>query len=324
MENFVKKCLKYNGIIKPLLIPTNIMEGPSLTNPSVININGNIIVNIRNVNYTLYHSELNKFEHRWGPLSYIHPEHDPHLRTTNYISILNNDLDSIFISKVDTSSLDVEPLWDFVGLEDARLIHWDNKIYLCGVRRDTTTNGQGRMELSEIVINNNEVKEISRFRIPAPNENEYCNKNWMPILSNPYEFIKWSNPIEIVKVDPIDKTCKVLFNSSVYVQGYPDWRGSSQVLKYKGYYFCIVHETDLYRSETGNKDATYRHRFLVWDQNWNLVQISKLFSFLDTKIEFCCGMDIHENHALITFGVQDNAAFILKINMENLWNIIYE
>lgn len=324
MTNFVKRALESGGIIKPLLIPPNDMEGPSLTNPSVLNINDTIVVNIRNVNYTLYHSELNKFEHRWGPLSYIHPEHDNHLRTTNYISVLNDNLDSQFISKVDTSSLDIEPLWDFVGLEDARLINWNNKLFLCGVRRDTTTNGQGRMELSEIIFDNNTIREISRFRIPSPNENEYCNKNWMPILSMPYHFIKWCNPLEIVIADPIQKTCSTVLNSSSFIPGFPDWRGSSQVIKLENAYLSIIHETNLYRSKIGNKDATYRHRFLVWDNNWNLIKISKIFSFLNTKIEFCCGMDIYKDNLLITFGIQDNAAFILKAPISMVKDFINE
>lgn len=254
MDNFVKQSLNNGGIIKPLLIDPSLMDGPSLTNPSVININNYIIVNIRNVNYTLYHAELNKFEHRWGPLSYIHPEHDMHLRTTNYISILdNNNLESISTFKVDTSSFDVEPLWEFVGLEDARLINWDNKLYLCGVRRDTTTNGVGRMELSEINLGPDMAKEVSRFRIPAPNEQEYCNKNWMPILSKPYEFIKWCNPLEIVKANISNKSCEVLLSSQNYASGYRDWRGSSQVILFNDNYLALVHETDLYRSELGKK-----------------------------------------------------------------------
>ncbi len=313
------------GSIKPLLVDPSIMEGPSLTNPSVINIDNNIIVNIRNVNYTLYHSEKNKFEHRWGPLSYIHPEHDMHLRTTNYISLLDsNNLDHISTAKVDTSTLDVQPLWDFVGLEDARLIYWDNKLYLCGVRRDTTTNGVGRMELSEISLDSTGAKEISRFRIPVPNEQEYCNKNWMPILSMPYTFIKWCNPLEIIQTDPINKTSKVILSSKECITGYSDWRGSSQVISLNNYYLAIVHETYLYKSELGNKDATYRHRFLLWDKNWQIITISPIFSFMDTKIEFCCGMDIINNNILITFGVQDNAAYILKSPINFIEKFIYE
>ena len=53
-------------------------------------------------------------------------------------------------------------MWDFVGLEDARLVKWNETYYLCGVRRDTTTNGQGRMELSEIDIKDDSVKELKR------------------------------------------------------------------------------------------------------------------------------------------------------------------
>lgn len=323
MDNFVKKALAAGGDIKPLLIPTDIMEGPSLTNPSVLYYQNHILVNIRNVNYTLYHSELHNFEHRWGPLSYIHPEYDNHLRTVNYLAILNYDLDIINVNKVNTSFFDKEPLWDFVGLEDARLINWDNKLFLCGVRRDTTTNGQGRMELSEIRFIDGIPTEVSRFRIPAPNENEYCNKNWMPILDHEYHFVKWSNPLEIVVADPIQKTCSSVIQKPEYIEA-KDWRGSSQLISYKNYYISLVHETNLYRSDTDKKDATYRHRFLVWDKNWNLIKKSKIFSFLDTKIEFCCGMDIKDNTCVITFGIQDNAAFILKVPSIFIEQFIFE
>ena len=92
-------------------------------------VNGKILVNIRNVNYTLYHSELNKFEHVWGPLSYVHPENDLHLRTVNFISELDDDLNTVHYSKVDTSNFDTyKPQWDFVGLEDVRLIEWEDEV----------------------------------------------------------------------------------------------------------------------------------------------------------------------------------------------------
>ncbi len=35
------------------------------------------------------------------------------------------------------SELDVPPVWTFIGLEDGRLVKWDEKYYLIGVRRDT-------------------------------------------------------------------------------------------------------------------------------------------------------------------------------------------
>ena len=74
-----------------------------------------------------------------------------------------------------------------------------------------------------------------------------------------------------------------------------------------------MHETNLFKSEAGRKNAIYRHRFTYWDKNFNIIKFSKEFTFLNTWIEFSCGMARYGNEYLITFGVQDNAAFILRV-----------
>jgi len=317
MDCFVKFASERGGTIAPLVIPHKDLSGPALTNPSVLVLQDKIYVNLRNINYTLYHSEIKKFEHIWGPLVYIHPENEVKLKTTNIICELNDDLSIKNYATIDTSLLDKPPLWEFIGLEDGRLINWNNTLYLCGVRRDTTTNGEGRMELSEITFDGKEAKEISRFRIPTPgNKESYCEKNWMPILDTEYHYVKWTNPTEIVKVDKDNSTCETVLHKN-YIPGMRDWRGSSQVVKWKNNYICLIHETDLFRSECGRKDATYRHRFIVWDSEWNIIKYSKSFSFMNGEIEFCCGMDKLNNDFLITFGYQDNAAYILKVS-ENI------
>jgi hypothetical protein len=313
--NFVKLALENGGTIKPLLIKPEDLSGPSLTNPSVFIYQNKILVNIRNVNYTLYHSELNRFEHMWGPLSYIHPENDMHLRTTNYLAELNDDLDIVYYAKIDTSQFDTyQPQWDFVGLEDCRLVEWENKLYICGVRRDLDTKGTGRMELSEIVIDGEKVKEVSRYRIPGPPpDNEYCMKNCTPILDKPFHLLKWTNPTTLMKFDVSGKDTEI-FETSPYVPLGNDMRGGSQVIPFNDGYLTLVHETDLYKSEQGKKDATYKHRFVFWNKDFQLQKRSKLFSFLNMKIEFSCGMIEYQDNFLITFGTQDNAAYILKIS----------
>ena len=170
-EYIAKKVIEAGGSIRPLIIPCEYTNGTGLMNPSVLIDNGKILVNIRHVNYTFYHSEKKLFQHQWGPLTYVHPENDMHLRTNNFYCELDGDLNIVRYNMIDMSKFDTyEPLWDFVGLEDARLVRWDEKLYITGVRRDTTTNGEGRMELSEIIVNEDSVKEISRFRIPPPKD----------------------------------------------------------------------------------------------------------------------------------------------------------
>lgn len=311
--NFAQLALYYGGSIHPLIIPAEKTNGTGLFNPSVFVDDDKILVNIRHCQYTLYHAELNKCEHQYGPLVYLNPENDITLTTTNYIVELDESFNTLKQYKVDTSSLDQQPLWEFVGLEDARLVKWNGTYYLCGVRRDTTTNGQGRMELSEIQFNGDEIKEISRFRIPAPGKDDsYCEKNWMPILDQPFCFVKWTNPTEVVKVDPQNNSCTTIHLGNYAQKTNKDLRGGSQVIPWKDGYLTLNHETDLYFSEAGRKDATYRHRFTYWDKNWNIIKISNEFSFMNAKIEFACGMAHYKNNILITFGFQDNSSYILN------------
>ena len=320
-----KTVLDHGGCLFPLIIPADKTNGTGLMNPSIFWDGDRMLCNIRHVNYTLYHSENKRFQHRYGPLQYLHPENDRHLRTWNYMARLDSNLQIRHIEQIDTSELDQEPIWEFVGLEDARVVRWDDRLYLTGVRRDTTTNGQGRMELSEIVIDDQGVREIARERIPAPGANtSYCEKNWMPVLDQPYTYVKWTNPTEVVRYDPETKTTNTVFlDQTNHIPNLPDLRGGSQVIPYGDHYLALTHEVDLFKSEHGQKDAVYRHRFIVWTRDWHLVKITPSFSFMGADIEFCCGAAWQDRNLLVTFGYQDNAAFLLKIPRNLLDQILW-
>lgn len=319
-NNFVKLVLENGGSIHPLIIPSELTNGTGTFNPSIYNDNGKLFVNIRHCQVTIFHSEKGIYEHQWGPLAYLNPENDITLTTTNYFCELNDDLTMKKIHKVDFSNFNEKPKWEFIGLEDCRVFRWDGKLYLCGVRRDTTTNGQGRMELSEIELTDDGVKEISRFRIPVPNAGtdvnaiSYCEKNWMPIIDKPYHFIKWCSPVDVVKAHIDTKTCTTEILSKSIINFGKDQRGGSQVIPFgnDGDHICITHEVDLFKSENGNKDATYRHKFIRFDKNWEVVSYSNSFSFMNAEIEFCAGLAEFGDDYLITFGVTDNAAYVLR------------
>lgn len=322
---FAKHVLANSGSINPLIIPASETAGLGLMNPSILNDNGKLIVNLRQVNYTFYHSESKLFQHPYGPLTYIHPEDDLYLRTTNWYLELDDNLAISRHTKIDTSRFDTyKPQWDFVGLEDARLVRWDGKLYATGVRRDTTTNGEGRMELSELEVTPTTVTEISRFRIPTPRDpNSYCEKNWMPVVNKPNHFVKWTNPTELVVVDPVNKACKTIFDGK-HVNIPIAQRGGTQILEIDRLYIAMTHEVDLFNSETGRKDAVYRHRFIIWDKDWNLVKWSNAFSIMGGHVEFAVGMCQWNDSILITFGFQDNAAYLIKTNKKTIVDFINE
>ena len=316
--NLVQRSITNGGNLVPLIIPAEETGGTGLMNPSIfIDDDGDILCILRHINYTLYHSENDqRFPSVWGPLSYLHPEEDQRLVTQNFLCRLDKDLNVINYTLIDTSKLDVNPIWTFVGQEDARLVKWEGKYYGTGVRRDTTTNGVGRMELSEIKIDKKKwtAKEISRTRIEAPvDKDSYCEKNWMPILDKPFQYIKWTSPTEVVQASPKDTESKQL----AVIEGLEaatEQRGSSQVLKWGEHYIAVTHEVVLFKNYLKQKNATYRHRLCVWDKDFKLIGLSpESFSFLDGQIEFCAGAAERNGNLLVSFGFVDNAAFVLEI-----------
>jgi hypothetical protein len=134
----------------------------------------------------------------------------------------------------------------------------------------------------------------------------------MPILDMPYHFVKWAMPTEVVKANPNASECEqVLVKSTPYVS--IDQRGGTNVVCWGDYYIAFTHEVKLWRNYLNQKDSIYRHRMIVWDKEFNFVGLSKSFAFLDTPIEFCVGAAVLDNNLLLSFGVQDNAAFVLEV-----------
>ena len=137
-------------------------------------------------------------------------------------------------------------------------------------------------------------------------------RTWMPILDKPYHFVKWGNPTEVVKVDVENKTSETVFQSN-YRQDIPrDLRGGTQVISWKGYYLAVTHEVDLFKSEVERKDAVYRHRVILWDKDWNLVKWTSDFSIMSGHVEFAIGIIEDGDDFVLSFGFQDNAAYLLR------------
>jgi hypothetical protein len=140
----------------------------------------------------------------------------------------------------------------------------------------------------------------------------------MPILDRPHHFVKWGNPTEVVEVFPNDKTSKTVSLS----QPIPlprDLRGGSQVIPWGDLYISVTHEVDLFNSEVGRKDAVYKHRFIVWDKEFNIVKHSRDFSIMNGHVEFAVGLCHYGNgELLMTFGFQDNAAYILRMKSQSV------
>ena len=327
IENLAKIVINdYGGDIVPLFINNDDISGTGLCNASLL-VDDKIRLILRHVEYSLYHSEVGKHQSAsQGSLSYYHRDDNDELKTNNYYCELDTEtLEIKSHHKIDTTLLDVEPRWKFIGLEDARLVNWHNKYYLCGVRRDTTTNGQGRMEISEIEIGVHGTKEIKRYRIEVPDKNSYCEKNWMPILNKPFHFVKWTNPTYIVRVNLDTCESECIYNGSAISSCVSrEIRGGTPLIDwYDNTYLCITHETDFILTDlNGHKDVDYYHRFIIFNEDYTIKYISDYFNFMCSRVEFCIGLAQYKDDILITFGFQDNGSYLLKINKSSLYTLL--
>ena len=317
------------GVVTPLIIDAALTGGLGLMNPSIFKDGDDWIVSVRNVSYTLHHcdpehkeesNQDGRFQTPWGPLNYVRPDNDPHLRTFNYVGYLNLGWNVERYNKIDTSKFPKMEEWAFVGLEDGRLVKWDNDMWFAGVRRHAP-DGKGRMQLSKLLISKDIVKETDRHIIEVPDEHSYCEKNWMPILDMPYHFVKWINPLEIVKVDLDKDKAEPVFLGDKLPFDTIDPRGGSQVVTHGDYRVALTHSVDSWQTEKGDREGHYNHRMIVWDKDWNLVSITQPFKFMHGKIEFVCGLVIEDGMMYITFGFQDNAAYLFKVQFDFMNNL---
>lgn len=322
--NLSKLALANGGTISQLKFDSSLSKGMGITNPSIfINDKGEYRMVLRNVGYLFYHSEgRQNFQSHWGPLAYLHPENDQTLRTTNFICDLHPDtLEVTHTQEVITETLDIPPVWEFIGLEDARLVEWDGDTILTGVRRDVKPNGEGRMEVSKITENGH---EFYRSRIEPPSDPfSYCEKNWMPIEGMPWHYVKWTDPTEVVKVHPNTRSSETVVQKEKSSTFFPrDLRGSSHCIKYKDYYVALTHEVDLWFNEKDNKDSQYYHRFIVWDKDWNIVYSSDELKLLSGGVEFTCGIAFNGKDFLLPFGFQDSTSFIIRLPSAVFENLV--
>ena len=75
--------------------------------------------------------------------------------------------------------------------------------------------------------------------------------------------------------------------------------------------YCDNHEVDLTKSDTGRKDAIYTHRVVFWDKDFKMVGCTEEFSIMGGLVEFC-GLAQKGEDMYMTYGFQDNAAYLLK------------
>lgn len=316
IKHFVAWCIHNGGEVAHIPFTQFNSMYPSYCNPSIFYDKEKDMFRLiqRNVSYTLHHTHRDKWT-PWGPLQYAIPqERFNWLETRNFYGECKDPMKDPWNFR-EIKMKEREQMWEFRGLEDARIVNWEGNLYAIGVRRDDNKSGVGRMNAT--LLDPETHDEQYTIKIKAPGDDKaYCIKNQSIITNMPYHLIDTFNPLHIIRFDAYGNVETVVKKDKVEGlsdKGYDMMRGSTQTIPWKDGYLTIVHTCTMWYTANKRKYARYVHAFVEYDGEWNIRRMSPLFSFNDDMVEFCCGLTQKDNDLYISFALQDNCSYIVKV-----------
>jgi hypothetical protein len=156
------------------------------------------------------------------------------------------------------------------------------------------------------------VEELSILDCPSlPRQN--CEKNWLPFMDQN------GNMRLIYSWDPF---IVLDFEGTVVSSTTPkvclkQLRGSAPPVALNGgnSFLGKVHQVNTF----GNK-RRYLHRFLLFNANYELTHMTFAFNLgaEPEYLEYCLGMVISKGNVVLTFGVNDERAYLMSIPLETI------
>lgn len=210
----------------------------------------------------------------------------------------------------------------FRGLEDARMVVWNGELYTYGVRCDKA-NGKTRIVI--YTPDGREVVAQSPFDCDV-------EKNWMAVPDRPMTFVYSFKDyrVVVVKVED-DGSCRVVDNNngndtSEWLKNYwihfNDIRGGSPLVKIDDGYLAVVHRQEWINTGLGiGNGYWYRHAIVRFDNNLNVVDITRWFILSHPLCEFCSGMAVYGDKVYLTYSVLDCIPMIMEFTLDGVMGL---
>jgi predicted GH43/DUF377 family glycosyl hydrolase len=200
-------------------------------------------------------------------------------------------------------------------LEDPRLF-WDGSNYC--ISATILEEGFKTAKICKVVLESLENPKVNSLEIIRPLDESTAEKNWMPI-TNSSNFIHSSNTLffkhKYIELNSKNSTTK-------------SFRGSSQVIPFDdNTNITVIHEAEHFFEDRFNsitfgtkvKVLKYSHRFVLMDNDYNIIKISDKFVLTDKEgFDFVAGMAPTDNGYVISFGRSDAACYVATISKESV------
>ena len=291
--------------ITPLAIEVD--EGWSRFNPSITRRGDALVVNVRSSNY------------RIGPGgAYFGLDGRPSsvVRTTNHLVHLDDQLQVISSQRLPAVPSSVDS--SVTGLEDLRLVDVDGHLFGLAARRDASPTMVCEQTLVDTGLTGDAVTTFAvsaaRIESPIPDRHE---KNWMPFVVDDQLFVVYScDPCIVLRIES-----DASITTSSRTPGPPaaaGFRGGSQGVDLGDSHLFVVHEV-----QQNPRGRVYAHRLIRLDHaTWTIDAMSAPFHFTKIGIEFCAGLAVLGDDAMLSFGVDDATAWIARCRLDELLSLL--
>lgn len=311
MNSLVRFIIENGGYENDLFYPQRIIKGDcSISNSSCVWYNNELIVNTRLIEY------IKLFQNKNFNVLTSENSCQTYFYTINGFdsrNIISKYLNGNIINTIETTYPE-SSYWDcyYRGLEDGRLVVWDNKLYIYGTRWDRVEN-LGCICLYELNDNMQPVNEI----IVKPQNSGNCEKNWGAIEDKPFTFMYMNNPNTIVKINE-HGDCWLVKQHEKNIETNKPIKGSTQIVRYdENTYISMVHTNDWYEKD-GYLYSDYLTAFAFYDNDLNMIKMSDWFVFKSPMCEFTCGLVVHNDDVYITYSQLDCTSHLLVTNKKTI------
>lgn len=253
-------------------------------NPSICQHKGELWCVVRAVNYTMKGRE--------------YTVHDPYgvVRSENYLGRLRPSgelVEPTLMRDLDTASRHSSHI---VGYEDVRLVSIKNVLTASATVCDRDPEGRRLIARLHLDASGN-VK-----RADVQPSNQLHEKNWMPLsVGGNFTWIYSLDPTAILP-GPL-RACPFALEHL---------RGGAAIA-FKGGYLCVMHEVI-----DEPEGRIYLHRFVRLNKRFCVTAVSPAWVFAHHGIEFCSGMARRGATLVLSFGVEDREAWVVRIDVKEI------
>jgi FkbM family methyltransferase len=239
---------------------------------------------------------------RWQGWQLIHTRNfllslDDNFKTTQVVELIDK-------TGIDRTSYPVH------GFEDARLFEWRGKWWATATVCDFTDDGRREIALLELDLDG----AVVRAEPLRGHWSVQAQKNWMPLIDGEAaKFVYATSPSPVIFDLVEERGNHVIDPGKPVIPNHGRLRGGSQGVRVDGGWLFVVHDVAI-----PGDGRLYLHRFVLLNEQLELVSMSDPFYFERLGIEFCAGLAEVEGKLVASYAVNDGAARLAIFDWERV------